>query len=385
MRAAPASDGLFGFVYDRSLIYNQCWEDPALDRAALRLAPSDRVIAITSAGCNVLDYALTGARVLAVDANPRQSHLLELKLAGIRRLEHADFFELFGKGGSRRALEMYFDALRGVLSVPARSFWDQAIGVFDPTAARGGSFYYSGTSGLFAHAVRQFVNLVPGLRRAVDALMAAADVHEQQECYRREVRPRFARCGVLSLVASRAVLALLGVPGPQARLVAEHPGGVAGFLEACLERVMGLGLLRENYFWSVYITGRYEARHCPEYLKPAEFRRLKAGLVDNVELRTGTLAEVLQRDRGFAAFVLLDHMDWLADTRALLDEEWQRIFAAAAPGARAIFRSGGKDACFLPSWIRARLAFDSPRAAQLHSLDRVGTYGSFHIARLAAA
>ena len=72
----------FGALYSRSLVYNTCWEDPAVDRQALRLTPADRMLVITSAGCNVLDYALAGVeRIDAVDANPRQTALLELKLA----------------------------------------------------------------------------------------------------------------------------------------------------------------------------------------------------------------------------------------------------------------------------------------------------------------
>ena len=64
---------LFDAVHGRHLVYNQCWEDPAVDRQALRLTPADRVLVITSAGCNALDYALEGARVLAVDVDPRQN------------------------------------------------------------------------------------------------------------------------------------------------------------------------------------------------------------------------------------------------------------------------------------------------------------------------
>jgi S-adenosylmethionine-diacylglycerol 3-amino-3-carboxypropyl transferase len=90
----------FDFVWRHNLVYNQCWEDPAVDRQALALTPEDRVLVITSAGCNALDYALLGARVVAVDANPRQNHLLELKRAGIRTLDFEPFFSLFGEGGS---------------------------------------------------------------------------------------------------------------------------------------------------------------------------------------------------------------------------------------------------------------------------------------------
>ena len=62
---------IFDAIYSRSLVYNTCWEDPAVDRKALALGPDDTVLVITSAGCNALDYALEAPkRIHAVDANP---------------------------------------------------------------------------------------------------------------------------------------------------------------------------------------------------------------------------------------------------------------------------------------------------------------------------
>jgi hypothetical protein len=102
----------FNLVHRHNLVYNTCWEDPRLDRAALDLGPDDTVLVITSAGCNVLDYALQGPRhVHAVDMNPRQNALLELKLAGLRRLDHPTFFSLFGRG----RLDGFPDLYRGRL------------------------------------------------------------------------------------------------------------------------------------------------------------------------------------------------------------------------------------------------------------------------------
>src|SRR5215207_9405341 len=84
---------IFQAVHGRNLVYNTCWEDPALDRVALQLNDSDRVVVITSAGCNALYYLLAGAgEVNAVDVNPRQNHLLELKCAAIRALEYEDLW-----------------------------------------------------------------------------------------------------------------------------------------------------------------------------------------------------------------------------------------------------------------------------------------------------
>src|SRR5262249_583850 len=95
---------MFAPVDGRKLVYNTCWEDPALDRIALDFQPDDRVLVITSAGCNALDYLLAGAgEVNAVDVNPRQNALLELKIAGIKALSYDDFWELFGTGYSPHA------------------------------------------------------------------------------------------------------------------------------------------------------------------------------------------------------------------------------------------------------------------------------------------
>src|SRR5271163_748182 len=106
----------FNLVHRHNLVYNTCWEDPRLDREALQLTPRDTVAVITSAGCNALDYALQGPRAIhAVDMNPRQNALLELKIAGIRHLEYDDFFALFGRGRCQQGPELYRRFLRKAL------------------------------------------------------------------------------------------------------------------------------------------------------------------------------------------------------------------------------------------------------------------------------
>lgn len=41
---------IFNSLYGRSLVYNTCWENPAVDRQALNLGPDDTVLVISSAG-----------------------------------------------------------------------------------------------------------------------------------------------------------------------------------------------------------------------------------------------------------------------------------------------------------------------------------------------
>ena len=62
---------LFDQIHSRNLIYNQCWEDPAVDNAVLNIGPKDRIVMITSAGCNALDYMIHDpAGIYCIDVNP---------------------------------------------------------------------------------------------------------------------------------------------------------------------------------------------------------------------------------------------------------------------------------------------------------------------------
>ena len=141
--------------------------------------------------------------------------------------------------------------------------------------------------------------------------------------------------------------------------------------------------VRDNYFWRVYLTGRYTADCCPGYLQPANFSALRERL-DRVSLHTNTVSGFLNANPGaYSHFVLLDHQDWLAwhDLPALMTE-WRRIFSNSRPGTRILLRSAGPDLGFLPSSVTDRLRFFPELTRPLHRVDRVGTYGSLHLAEV---
>src|SRR6187200_2856621 len=121
----------FFSALQQTLIYNACCEDPAIDCAALNLSGSDRVLVITSGGCNALAYLLAGAgAVNAVDLNPCQNALLEFKAAAIRELDFADMWELFGLGRCSRIRAIYQDAIRKQLTEAAQRFWGHRLHLF---------------------------------------------------------------------------------------------------------------------------------------------------------------------------------------------------------------------------------------------------------------
>ena len=89
-------------------------------------------------------------------------------------------------------------------------------------------------------------------------------------------------------------MSLLGVPTAQRRLVeAQHAGGVSGYIRGAVQYVCRQLPLADNYFWHVYLAGRYRRDCCPEYLKQDNFERLKGGLVDRIETHTTTVTRFL--------------------------------------------------------------------------------------------
>ncbi|MCA9216271.1 MAG: BtaA family protein [Planctomycetales bacterium] len=386
---------MFNMVHRNNLVYNTCWEDPRLDRVALELTPQDNVLVITSAGCNALDYALAGANhVYAVDMNPRQNALLELKKAGIQNLEFEDFFKMFGEGRLPNATKIYSDKLRSSLNGWTQEYWDRWIKFFDNVKR---PFYFRGTSGAFARWINLYVDRVVKVRQYVNDILSADSVEDQRYIYDNHLRDRFWTRTVRFAMGRDTTLSMLGVPKAQ-RLQVErdYAGGIVQFVQDCVEAVFAKIPIIDNYFWRVYLTGKYTQECCPEYLKAENFQRLKDGEIERVTTHTNTVQGFLESgDEPISRFVLLDHMDWLSTKFFhLLESEWQAILDRAADNARFIWRSGGLRTDFVDRvnvnyngqarLLGDLLGYNTVLADDLHQQDRVHTYGSFYISSVSA-
>jgi len=379
-----AAHGLvFHHVHGGQLIYNTCWEDPRIDRQLLQLRPDSRVVMITSAGCNALDYLLDDpAEIHAVDVNFRQNALFELKRAVIRHGDFADLFEFFGIGSHEKYKPLY-RAIRPALPAYAREFWDRKISFFDPGSVRK-SFYYHGAAGSAAWLLGgALFRAKPNIKNFALCLLDADTPAQQREIYAL-LEPKIWSRLSNWLIRQRIIMTLLGVPGPQIRLIENHyPGGLAAYVKDKLRHVMTGLPARENYFWRVYITGSYTTTCCPNYLRAENLPTLAARAA-RIRAHTCTVTEFLRRHPGvYSHYVLLDHQDWLAwHDPAALREEWDLILANSRPGTKILLRSAGLDLDFVPEVIRERLRFFPGMTDGLHTTDRVGTYGSLHFAEV---
>ena len=172
---------IFKAVHSRNLVYNTCWEDPALDRVALNLGPEDRLVVITSAGCNALDYLLAGAgEVNAVDVNPIQNSLLEFKKVCIENWITSRFSSCLASAD--RATPGRCTRMRCASNSPP---WPAPTGIkhIGFFLGRGWrkSFYYRGTSGLLAKLALLNAQVLQRLRKPIARLLEAQTIDEQRD------------------------------------------------------------------------------------------------------------------------------------------------------------------------------------------------------------
>ncbi|KAL6306321.1 hypothetical protein BKA93DRAFT_729495 [Sparassis latifolia] len=369
--------------------YAFTWEDPAEDERLLNIGADDVVFAITSAGDNVLDYALHRPRSIhAVDLNPAQNHLLELKVAAFRALSHADMWRLFGEGRHPDFRSLLLDRLSPHLSSRAFQFWmDNSTAFTSP----GGLYETGGTR--IAVKLSRWLFRAFGLTEQVRQLCAAKTLGEQREIWRTRLRPV-----VLSKALSFFVVAneqflwrALGVPPNQRDMITEDAMSTSGrtskreamwnYVVNTLDPVVENSLVEsENYFYRLCLMGQYSKVCHPAYLSKAAHDTLsKEGAFDGLRIHTDEFVEVLARIKPetVTVAVIMDHMDWFPKGGQEATKEIRAVNKAMKMGGRVLLRSAGMRPWYISAFKEQgftckRVASRAPGSC----IDRVNMYAS---------
>ncbi|WP_020530844.1 DUF3419 family protein [Flexithrix dorotheae] len=374
-------DNIFKEIHSKNLVYNACWEDPRVDRELLNFNQESKIVMITSAGCNVLDYLLDNPKSIdTIDVNPKQNALLALKIA---LFEHGRFdylFAMFGKGHFKESKKLYEDNLRSLIPEYAQQFWDKKLKYFYDSRIRK-SFYFNGTSGSFAWWMNNFFDSNKSLRKLTYDLVHAKSIDEQEKVYN-QIEPKLFNNFIKWVLGRQLTMSMLGVPRPQKQLILDQfPGGVPSYISSSLRHVFTKLPIYENYFWHAYITGSYSKSCCPEYLNFENFQELREK-TSRLKLHNNTISGFLKENPGnYSHYILLDHQDWLAshDPEAL-NEEWELILKNSTPGTQILMRSAALEIDFLPDFVKEAVSFKTTKdLMDFHKRDRVGTYGSVYL------
>lgn len=383
---AASKDGilerLFTLIFN-GLVYPQIWEDPVVDLAAMQIEPHHHIVAIASGGCNVLSYLTSNpAKVTAVDLNRAHVALVRLKLAGLRHLPSWDsYYRFFGEADESQNLRNYARYLRSEIDVETRNYWERRT----LTGRRRLSLFKTNIyrKGLLGRFIGMGHIVAKAYGHDMTGLLATRSLKEQREFFDREIAPLFDRKLVKWFTDRKVSLYGLGIPPAQYEALADG-APMSNVLRERLSKLTCDFPLGENYFaWQAF--GRAYAPGAsgslPPYLQEKNFAnlRMRSGRVD---VRHVSFTDALNKMEPGSAhrFVLLDAQDWMNDTQ--LNELWTAITRAAAPGARVIFRTAGRNT-ILPGRIAldtlAQWNYLDARSLELGACDRSSIYGGFHI------
>ena len=205
--------------FNDEYIYAFTWEDARVDSRLLKIGSEDVILAITSAGDNILSYCLERPKkVHAVDLNPAQNHLLELKVAAFRSLPYPDVWKLFGEGKHENFSKLLLENMSPHLSSQAFDYWlHSGPSTFSPS---GKGLYFTGGS---RHALRlvSWLGSLLGIRNDMRRLCETQTLNEQREIWTRRVR----RVLLSQLLAyfvvgsERFLWRALGVPSEQRAMI----------------------------------------------------------------------------------------------------------------------------------------------------------------------
>src|SRR5579862_2303777 len=289
-----ALERLFTLMF-QGFVYNQIWEDPVVDVAALALGPQHRLITIASGGCNVLNYlAANPAQIIAVDLNPNHIALTKLKLAALQYLpNYESFFHFFGRANDKANKAAYDKYLRKQLDEETREYWEESrplrgkrINMF------GKNLYRYGLLGRFIgilHAVAKLHG------KKLEPILQAKTPEEQRRLFERDIAPLFEFKSIKLLSKSPVSLYALGIPPAQYdELVAT--GDPVAVLRERVERLACDFPINENYFaWQAFGRG-YDVENkegVPDYLREDVYNKIRTR-TDKVEVHHASMTDFLQ-------------------------------------------------------------------------------------------
>lgn len=375
---------LFTLMF-QGFVYNQIWEDPVVDMAAMRIQPSSRIITIASGGCNVVNYlAANPARVIAVDLNPNHIALTRLKLAALSYLPtYEDFFQFFGHANTKDNRAKYDTFLVDRLDETSRKYWENWI----PLRGRrinmfARNLYRYGLLGRFL-GVLQTVARFHGKR--LNEMLTARNPEEQRAIFNRTIAPLFDSALVRALSKMPVSFYALGIPPAQYEELNKASGGdPAALIRRRIEKLACDFPISENYFaWQAF-GRRYDTEDrgaVPAYLQEETYKVVRQR-TDRVETHLASMTDFLagQPEQSLDRYVLLDAQDWMNEEQ--ITALWRQITRTAAPEARVIFRTAGPDSPLerkLPADVIDRWQYDTDNVQAYFDADRSSIYGGFHV------
>ncbi len=349
------------------VLYSQCWEDPQIDRDAFGIQKDDVIFSITSGGCNLLHFLTDDPEsVTALDLNPHQNHLLELKMAAFRNLSYIDMLEFLGVKKCDNRIEMY-ESIKSDLSESARNYWDKNSKQIKRGIIHCGR--YEDYMGLLRNCLRLIVS-----KRTISQFFETDDTEVRKILYEKKWNNSLWK-NFTKIFLSRRTMSLLFDEAFFKYLEADLSFG-EHFAEKVRKALTQLPI-KENYFLRYILLGNYDEKYLPPYLKRDNFELIKSRL-DRVRIVTDSCYNFLkqQPDESISKFNFTNVFEWISEEA--FTELLEETLRVAKDGSVITYRN------LLvprehPEALSGRIISKNELAEQLHEKDLSFIYDNYII------
>lgn len=362
------------------VVYSNVWEDPELNRKALKIDEGDTVLSITSGGCNSLNLLLEDPKkVISIDCNPGQSALLDLKIAAFKELNHEELSRFLGVRiyGNKEAIDpqerlVLYGRVSRHLSEDSKRFWNAHLDQIKM------GVIHCGSVEKFFGLYRKIIKTLYTFDNA-ERIFFCKTIEEQRDVYNRLLKNRMRLLN--RLILNKFVLGV--VKGRHSFKYVNNLNFGQNF-NMKLRHAFNNILLYENYFLALILLGAYtDADQVPPYLKAENFEKMRAN-IDRIENRLGTLQTVLDSNGkgSIDRFNLSNIFEWFDEDK--FNEVMRDVIALGTPNARLCYRYTLARPQRLQGENARKLTSEPSLADSLFREDRAFMYESFHVYRMSA-
>lgn len=299
--------------------YSACNEDSESERKALRLTADDTVLCITGSGARPLDLLVDSPKkIISVDFNATQNHLLALKIAAYKSLNYAEFKSFIALENKFSRLDLY-KKLGHLLTSPQVCYWDKNFHLIEK------GLLYCGTWERF---LRMMAKAAFFRGKAIEKLMESETLEMQREFWAKHWDNGIWRA-FLKLVSNRFLWTKI-IREPGALLIPQE-FDVYEYMRSRMNYLANNHLLRTNHFANLLFYGEYKP-NCilPLHLREENFESIK-NQVHKIEIITDSLLNVLdngQLTASITAYSLSDFSSY-ADAE-MYHKIWMKIIQYSA-------------------------------------------------------
>ena len=222
-------------------------EDWTCDQKALKIEPNDHILCITASGDRPLNLLINECgKIVSVDANPIQNHLLNLKIVAMNHLSHTEFLQFIGATDCNHR-DLMYKTLAPFLESNARQYWQQ-----NQKKVRKGVLY-QGAIERWCLRLSYLIKLLKGSKN-VSTLLGFDNLKEQVKFVERVWNTRLWRKAFDLALRPSLVKPIMKDPGLYENICENITPG--NYIYSRMQDALHRGLAKENPLIALILNGK---------------------------------------------------------------------------------------------------------------------------------